>query len=128
MSSAIIEHANITVKDSEKTAKWLSEVFGWKIRWRGPSKNNGHTVHVGGEHSYVAVYTPPVEKSLRSGNLNQYIGGLNHIGIVVDDLDAVEDKVLAAGFKTGSHGDYEPGRRFYFHDTDGIEYEVVSYA
>ncbi|MEM7190453.1 MAG: VOC family protein, partial [Pseudomonadota bacterium] len=24
--------------------------------------------------------------------------------------------------------DYEPGRRFYFADHDGIEFEVVSYA
>jgi hypothetical protein len=26
-----------------------------------------------------------------------------------------------------SHDDYDPGRRFYFLDPDGIEYEVVSY-
>jgi len=26
------------------------------------------------------------------------------------------------------HGDYEPGRRFYFYDWDGIEFEMVSYA
>jgi len=55
------------------------------------------------------------------------VGGLNHIGVVVEDLDAVEAKVLAAGLKTTNHGDYEPGRRFYFHDHDGIEFEVVSY-
>ncbi len=32
------------------------------------------------------------------------------------------------GSQTHSHADYEPGRRFYFHDEDGIEFEVVSYA
>ena len=26
-----------------------------------------------------------------------------------------------------NHGDYDPGRRFYFLDPDGIEYEVISY-
>jgi hypothetical protein len=26
-----------------------------------------------------------------------------------------------------AHADYAPGRRFYFLDPDGIEYEVVSY-
>jgi len=30
-------------------------------------------------------------------------------------------------FKTYSHGDYEPGRRFYFDDKRGLEIEVVSY-
>ena len=38
-----------------------------------------------------------------------------------------EAKVNKAGFKTHSHADYEPGRRFYFHDGDNIEFEVVSY-
>jgi catechol 2,3-dioxygenase-like lactoylglutathione lyase family enzyme len=52
---------------------------------------------------------------------------LNHVGIEVDDLDATEARVIAAGLVPFSHGDYEPGRRFYFFDPDGIEYEVVSY-
>ena len=33
-----------------------------------------------------------------------------------------------AGLEPFSHGDYEPGRRFYFLDPDGIEYEVISYG
>ncbi|KAB2847362.1 MAG: VOC family protein, partial [Sphingopyxis terrae] len=53
---------------------------------------------------------------------------LNHVGIQVDDLDAIEAKVVDAGLRPFNHGDYEPGRRFYFFDPDGIEYEVVSYA
>jgi len=53
---------------------------------------------------------------------------LNHIGVQVDDLDATEARVIAAGLLPFSHADYEPGRRFYFLDPDGIEYEVVSYA
>ena len=55
------------------------------------------------------------------------MGGLNHIAVTVDDLDQTEAAIKAHGFETGNHGDYEPGRRFYFHDGDGIEYEVVKY-
>lgn len=47
--------------------------------------------------------------------------------MTVEDLDAVEAKVIAAGYEPHNHGDYEPGRRFYFHDENGLEYEVVSY-
>ncbi len=47
---------------------------------------------------------------------------------VADDIDAVETRVLAQGFTTHSHADYEPGRRFYFRDADGVEFEVVSYS
>ena len=52
---------------------------------------------------------------------------LNHIGVEVDSLDAVEAKVVAAGLTPFGHDNYEPGRRFYFLDPDGIEFEVVSY-
>ena len=40
----------------------------------------------------------------------------------------VEAKIKALGYPTHSHADYEPGRRFYFDDENGIEFEVVSYA
>lgn len=55
------------------------------------------------------------------------VGGLNHVGVVVADLDATEARVKAQGFATHSHADYEPGRRFYFNDDAGIEYEVIQY-
>ena len=54
-------------------------------------------------------------------------GRSNHVGIEVDDLDATEARVVAAGLKPFRHDNYDPGRRFYFLDPDGIEYEVVSY-
>ena len=53
--------------------------------------------------------------------------GFNHIAVTVDDIDAMEAKVAAAGYEPRAHGDYEPGRRFYFYDHDGIEFEVVQY-
>jgi len=122
-----LEHVNVTVSNPEQTASMLCEVFGWQIRWAGPSAMGGNTVHVGDEEAYVAVYTfdgAPAEGS-RAGLTR---GGLNHIGVVVDDLDAAEQRVVAAGFKPHSHADYEPGRRFYFNDADDIEFEVVSYS
>ena len=36
--------------------------------------------------------------------------------------------MTSTGVLEHSHGDYDPGRRFYFHDVDNIEYEVVSYV
>ena len=38
----------------------------------------------------------------------------------VDDLAATEARVVAAGLIPFAHGDYAPGRRFYFLDPDGI--------
>lgn len=127
MAGAALEHVNVTVSDPLKTAEFLCDLFGWHIRWQGEAKDNGYTVHVGGDDSYVAVYRP--SKPLNSGDINTYVtrGGLNHIGVVVDDLDRVEAKVVAAGYKPHSHADYQPGRRFYFYGDDNVEIEVVSY-
>ena len=127
MAAGILEHANFSVSDPQRTADMLCTIFDWRIRWSGASIHDGHTMHVGGQDSYLAIYA---RADMRKAVPNDYrtVGAMNHIGVVVDDLDAVEARVLAAGFQTTNHGDYEPGRRFYFHDHDGIEFEVVSYS
>ncbi|WP_172298852.1 VOC family protein [Pseudoruegeria sp. HB172150] len=126
MTQSTLEHANITVSDPDATAAWLCDIFGWDVRWQGDAIHGGRTVHVGSNGSYLAIYNPG--KLQPKKDISYYtVGGLNHVGIVVDDLDEIEDRVKAKGFAPHSHADYEPGRRFYFHDHDGVEYEVVSY-
>jgi len=123
MPHGTLEHANITVSDIDRSARLLQDLLGWRERWRGAAQNGGETIHVGDEASYIAVYTD------RQPHARFAKGApLNHLGIVVDDLGAAEEVVLAAGLEPFSHADYEPGHRFYFFDWDGIEFEVVSYA
>lgn len=121
-----LEHLNVTVPDINATADMLVQVFDWHIRWEGASKNDGRSIHVGTQDSYIALYHPgtPLQDAQ-----NTYVRthGLNHIGVVVDDIDAVEARVKALGLTPYSHGDYEPGRRFYFDDESGLEVEVVQY-
>ncbi|MEP5727859.1 MAG: VOC family protein [Sulfitobacter sp.] len=124
--TAKLEHANYTVADPAKTAEWMETLFGWHIRWKGEAIDEGYTIHVGTDDRYLALYTPGKEIPA-AGSSYTSIGGLNHIAVVVDDLDAMEKAVRAHGFTPGNHHDYEPGRRFYFQDNDGIEYEVVDY-
>ena len=123
MSAARLEHANVTVSDPERSAALFEELCGWHERWRGHSQLGGWTIHVGSENGYLALYT-------NEGRGGPFAKGapLNHVGIEVDDLDAAEAVVVAHGLEPFNHADYEPGRRFYFFDWDGIEFEVVSYA
>ena len=123
MTALRLEHVNITVRDPAAAAKLMDDVFGWKVRWEGPALNGGHTIHVGSADHYLALYAPP-------GGGRTFPKGqpLNHVGVEVDDLDAVEERVRAAGLTPFNHADYNPGRRFYFLDQNGIEFEVVSYA
>ena len=123
MTKSTLEHVNVTVSNPAETAQRLTDWFGWNVRWHGPAKNGGTTYHVGNDDGYVAVYGLPKEHDIRLP-----AGRLNHIGVLVEDLDAAEARIKASGLHTHSHADYESGRRFYFDDPDGIEFEVVSYA
>ena len=125
MPAPRLEHVNITVSNPERAARLMEELFGWQVRWKGPARDGGRAIHVGSKDHYLALYT---------GHNAAYAAGdfakgrpLNHVGIEVDDLDATEARVVAAGLKPFGHDNYDPGRRFYFLDPDGIEYEVISY-
>ncbi|TDF35191.1 VOC family protein [Alteromonadaceae bacterium M269] len=123
--NSTLEHINVTLNDIDTAAKVFQDIFGWHIRWEGEAKNQGRTIHIGAEDSYLALYTHG--DSQKQNTSYKTVGHLNHIGIVVEDLDATEVLVKEAGFSTHSHGDYEPGRRFYFDIEDDVEIEVVSY-
>lgn len=125
MARNFIEHVNIRVGNPEKSAAILIDLFDWHIRWNGQAQMGGETIHVGNDQFYLALYA--MELGVEAAMHHQKGVPLNHIGIVVDDLDDVERRVIAQGLTPFSHGDYEPGRRFYFFDRDGIEYEIVSY-
>ena len=126
MTNARLEHANITVRDVAASAALYCKLFDWDIRWHGAAIAGGTTYHVGGPDSYLALYSHggagPAPDSY------QTVGALNHIGVVVDDLAAIEARVRDAGLKPRDAAAYEPGKRFYFDDPDGIEVEVVSYT
>ncbi|MEL7040957.1 MAG: VOC family protein [Pseudomonadota bacterium] len=128
MSKATLEHVNLTVTDPDKTAEMLCDLFDWKIRWAGDSIHNGRSVHVGNEDDYVALYRVGAPRALERDENYHLAGAVNHLGILVVDLTAAEKRIREYGLRTHSHQTYEPGRRFYFHDHDGIEYEVLSYA
>jgi catechol 2,3-dioxygenase-like lactoylglutathione lyase family enzyme len=124
MRTAFIEHVNLTVSDPEATAALMNRLFGWNVRWSGPARDGGRSVHVGDDTFYLALYSPA------GGGQQRHARGepLNHVGLVVDDLEAAERRVYDAGLLPFNHGNYEPGRRFYFLDPDGIEFELISYV
>lgn len=124
MPQGQIEHVNLTVSDPDRSASLLEDLLGWSERWRGPSQMGGWTIHLGTTSTYLAIYTT-------GESVERFAKGvpLNHVGFVVDDLDAAERTVTSHGLTPFNRGRYEPGPdSFYFFDWDGIEFEVVSYA
>ncbi|MCK0128777.1 VOC family protein [Erythrobacter sp. F6033] len=126
MPKGTLEHANISVTQPERSAELFKQMLGWEERWRGPSQKYGWSLHVGDPENgqtYLALYTGDHVKGGYSKGQP-----LNHVAFVVDDLNEAENVVAAAGLKPFGHDDYDPGKRFYFFDWDGIEFEVVSYS
>ena len=124
-----LEHINVTVSEPHATAELLCALFDWQVRWSGKAQSGGNTVHVGqpGDGaSYLALYAPPEQPQLRERDSVQS-GNLNHIAIVVDDLDDVEQRAKSVGLRPFNHGDYHPGRRFYLMLNSDLEAEVVTY-
>lgn len=125
MTNAKLEHVNISVSDPDKLANLFINLFGWHIRWEGPSMSDGHTIHVGDDNQYIALYTNAKIRKANPQHKKQK--PMSHIAFVVDNLADTEAKVKAAGLEPFGHDDYEPGKRFYFYDWNKIEYEIVSY-
>lgn len=125
MSTPRIEHVNVTVSDPERAARLMEQLFDWQVRWTGAARDGGRTIHIGSKEHYIALYTGRdidyTAEDFAKGR------PLNHIGIEVDDIADTEARVVAAGLKPFNHDNYDPGRRFYFLDPDGIEYEIISY-
>src|SRR5262245_8946418 len=102
MPQGYIEHANLTVSDPERSAALLQQLCGWRERWRGLSAMGGWTIHVGDERNYVALYT---HDDGRASDRYRKGQPLNHVGLVVDDLDAAEAIVVEAGLEPFNHDD-----------------------
>jgi len=123
-AAAHLEHVNIRVSDPDRTAALLTRLCGWHERWRGPSALGGWTIHLGTEHEYIALYQGDDMPTGRFAKGQP----LNHIGLVVDDLDNAQRILIEGGLKPFNHENYDPGCRFYVYDWDGIEWELISYA
>ncbi len=125
MTLACIEHINVTVESPDRVAQLFCNLFDWRVRWAGESKDNGYSVHVGSDKRYIALYTHPNSSNHEHSYLTH--GTVNHIGVIVKDLNSMEQRVQEHGLKPDNHRDYDVCRSFYFMAEKCLEIEVVSY-
>lgn len=123
-----LEHVNLVVTNPRRTADLLERLFGWRTRWSGAGAAGGvEAIHVGSDETYIAL----VNRATYAADKHEYPvdrPGLAHIGVLVDDLAAVHDRLAGEGIESFNHDEVAPGRRFYFFDYDDICWEVASYA
>jgi len=119
-----LEHVNMTVSNVRRSARFYGDLLGLTVRWEGKTSQGWPAIHIGDETSYLALFQSP-SPSRAPEDYDQV--GLNHFGFVVDDLDSARKRLAELGVTPKAEHDYEPGKRLYFYDPDGIEVELVEY-
>lgn len=120
-----LEHVNMSVADLERSIEFYRGALGFEPRWRGTNSSGEPAAHVGNAVNYIALFQ--VGGGERAGEPDYDRAGLNHFGWVVEDLAAAKRRLAELGVTPHFEQDYEPGRRLYFFDPDGIEVELVEY-
>ena len=121
-----LEHVNLTVSDLDRALNFYGTLLGLEVRWSGLSSDGRRAAHLGDDRHYLAFFESAPDA--RSRVTTDYIGvGINHFGFVVPDLDEAKTRLETLGLAAHHEADYDPGRRLYFFDHDGIEVELVEY-
>ena len=123
-----LEHANLAVRDVDETLRFLKTAFpDFEVRHEGTTWRGLRWVHIGTDDTYIAVNQASDEPAER---WVPYAGkpGLNHLGFEVEDVEALRQRLGAAGFTDSTVPNEHPHRRrVYFHDADGNDWEFVEY-
>ncbi len=120
-----LEHVNLTVSDLHRSTRFYQELLGYRIRWSGTTADGRAAVHIGDDRCYLALFEARKEGRLKRDSTEV---GMNHLGLVVDDLDTMKRRLSDLGVTPHCEADYEPGHRLYLFDPDGIEVELVEYG
>ncbi|MDH3493919.1 MAG: VOC family protein, partial [Acidobacteriota bacterium] len=118
------------VSNLDEAIRFFTAAFpDFRVRGRGRAETPGNErdwLHIGNETTYVALEESTLD---RSGHLTYRNPGINHIGFVVEDIEALTSRLSEAGFKENMRDDSHPSRkRTYYYDADGNEYEFVEYT
>jgi catechol 2,3-dioxygenase-like lactoylglutathione lyase family enzyme len=124
-----LEHANITVPDIDAAIAFLKLIDPTFVVRRDESPENSYRwAHIGNDRHYVALEEPHTESNPQGPRPTYNNYGVNHIGWVVDDFEAVTERLEAASCPKGKPVDAHPYRkRAYYFDSAGMEWEIVQY-
>ncbi|MCM2679295.1 VOC family protein [Echinimonas agarilytica] len=124
-----LEHINLVVSDIEKVLSFYRAAFPhWRVRGKGTAKWYGKDrqwVHFGDDENYLTLND---DGEGHNRNLEGHQVGLAHFAFVINDLDAMNERLALAGFNIAKQGAQDPYRKnVYYLDPAGFEVEFVQY-
>lgn len=105
-----LSHVNLRVERLDLAVRFYSDVLGIEVVTRGDAEGQGAWLRIGDAEIHLSVDPTPQPLSKR------------HVALVVDDLRAAREAVLAGGASIEKE---EPGRRFWTRDPSGNRLEIV---
>jgi len=124
-----LEHLNLVVNDIPAAQTFYQAAFPhWRVRDQGESDWYGKRrkwLQLGDDYQYL-TFNDNGEGNNR--DLAGHQSGLAHFAFVTGNIDAVIERLAAAGFPVDNDGADEPYRKnAYFIDPAGFEVEFVQY-
>lgn len=124
-----LEHINLVVDDVPKMLSFYQAAFPhWNIRDEGLSEWSGKPrkwLHFGDDYTYIALSD---NGESENRNLSGHQVGLAHFAYVTNNLDALIERLLQAGYEIAKEGgDNNYRKNIYFEDPAGFEVEFVEY-
>jgi predicted enzyme related to lactoylglutathione lyase len=124
-----LEHLNLVVSDIPAALTFYQAAFPhWRVRDAGESEWYGKPrkwLHFGDDYQYLTFNDNGVGDNR---DLAGHQSGLAHFAFVTGNIDALIERLAAAGFPVDKDGADEPYRRnAYFMDPEGFEVEFVQY-
>jgi len=118
----IVEYIDLSVASIEATERFLKlAVPEYSSRGGGFVQGCGEWLDSGAATNYIAF------TEVKGA---QPIENLRHIGLVVDDIDALIERLRAAGIEPSDASaldEHPHRRRVYYCDDNGIDWEFVEY-
>lgn len=118
----VLEHIHLNVDSLAASRDFLQAALpAIVLRGCGDAPGYGPWLHIGDEDSFIALTEAP-------GSAPP--AGLRHIGLVVDDVEALMARLQAAGYAPADSSalDSHPyRRRVYYVDGNGLDWEFVQY-
>src|SRR5216110_267260 len=123
-----LEHANLTVRDIDGMIRFLQTAFPeFRVRGEGKNRDGSRWVHIGTDQTYIAL-SPAKQEPEQHWMPYQGAPGVNHLAYEVDDVEALCQRMMSAGYQDSTPPNVHPYRkRRYFYDPEGNDWEFVEY-
>lgn len=128
------DHVHFYTADLAATIGFYQDVLGAEPIGDIPNSHGGfnHLLLLGGQFLVVSEYPPgiePAEPPAHGDGALTHGFGVAHVGLNVDDLDPILDRLAVAGIEAHSEPQGDgPVRYVYFTGPDGVVFELTQYV